>query len=131
MKSSNRKAATIYDIAKETGYTAATVSRALNDKGQVSVKVRELIINKAREMDYSPNPAAKSLKTRKTNQIMLSIPHMSNAFYFDMIDSIQSIARYNNYSLLLNYTQDSEIEEIRTLKKLSESLIDGLIIWLI
>ena len=43
---------TIYDIAKATGHTAPTVSKALNGLGTLSEKTRKYIVDTAKEMGY-------------------------------------------------------------------------------
>lgn len=60
---------TIYDIAKATGYSAPTVSKALNGLGTLSVKTRERIIKTAKDMGYTPNISARTLSTKKSNLI--------------------------------------------------------------
>ena len=57
---------TIYDIANATGVSAPTVSKALNGTGHISVKTRDYILSKAREMGYEPNSAARTLATKRT-----------------------------------------------------------------
>ena len=60
---------TIYDVAKKTGFSAPTVSRALNGIGNLSEKTRDLIILEAKQMGYKPNSAARALTTKKSNII--------------------------------------------------------------
>jgi DNA-binding LacI/PurR family transcriptional regulator len=57
---------TIYDIARKTGLSPATVSKALNDYHGVSVKSRELVALSAKEMGYTPNTSARTLITKKS-----------------------------------------------------------------
>jgi DNA-binding LacI/PurR family transcriptional regulator len=123
-----KKATTIYDIAKSTNLSAATVSRVLNGKKYVSEKTRNKVVQAAKKMNYSPNLAARSLKTKTSNQIMLSIPHLSSTFYFDLIEAVQQMTTDNNYSLLLNHTHASENEELNLLKHIKENHVDGLIL---
>ncbi|MFN7252655.1 MAG: LacI family DNA-binding transcriptional regulator [Anaerobacillus sp.] len=58
--------ATIYDIAKKTGFSITTVSRALNNYPDVSAKTKKLILDAVEEMDYYPNSIARSLTTKKS-----------------------------------------------------------------
>lgn len=60
---------TIYDIAKATGFSAPTISKALNGKGAFSDETRKLILETAKKMGYSPNVSARTLTTRKSNLI--------------------------------------------------------------
>lgn len=57
---------TIFDIAQRTGFSAPTISKALNNQTDVSEATRAKIIETARQMGYIPNQGAKSLRTRKT-----------------------------------------------------------------
>ena len=57
---------TIYDIAKATGYSAPTVSKALNGTGYLSDATRQKIIEISRAMGYEPSSIARSLATKRT-----------------------------------------------------------------
>ena len=57
---------TIYDIAAATGYSAPTVSKALNGLGSLSDVTRQKIVDKAKEMGYEPNISARTLTTKKS-----------------------------------------------------------------
>lgn len=123
-----KKATTIYDIAESTSLSAATVSRVLNGKDNISIDTREKVMEAVKKMNYYPNYAARSLKTRTTNQILLSIPHLNSAFYTDLIESVQQIAIARNYSLILNHTYGSAKEELKLLRNIKENQVDGLIL---
>lgn len=56
----------IHDIAKLSGYSAATVSRVINQRGYVSDKAREKIKSIIDQMDYVPNDVARDLSRVKT-----------------------------------------------------------------
>ena len=57
---------TIYDIAEATGYSAPTVSKALNGLGSLSEETRQKILDKASELGYEPNSIARTLTTKKS-----------------------------------------------------------------
>jgi len=57
---------TIYDIAKITGYSAPTVSKALNNQSDIGQKTKEKIMRVAKELGYIPNSSAKGLVTKKS-----------------------------------------------------------------
>jgi len=60
---------TIYDIAKATGHSAPTVSKALSGSGTLSKETRKKIIETARAMNYEPNMTARTLATKKSQII--------------------------------------------------------------
>ncbi len=57
---------TIKMIAKECGYSVATVSKALNDAPDISAETRDRIRKIASQMGYMPNAAARMLKTSRS-----------------------------------------------------------------
>ena len=57
------------DIAAACGVSASTVSKALNDLDDISEKRKAMIRQKAKEMGYLPNMAARALKTKMTHNI--------------------------------------------------------------
>jgi LacI family transcriptional regulator len=57
---------TIAELARHSGVSKGTVSRALNGYRDVSPATRERIVRLARELGYEPDAAARSLKTRRT-----------------------------------------------------------------
>ena len=57
------------DISAVCGVSVATVSKALNDHGDIADATKERIRQKAKQMGYSPNSAAKALKTSRTRNL--------------------------------------------------------------
>ena len=52
--------ATIIDVAKKCGYSKATVSRAFASPEAVSERAKARIYAAANELNYTPNPIARS-----------------------------------------------------------------------
>ena len=64
---------TIKDVAERAGVSIATVSRALNDKDDVSAPTRERVREVARSVGYAPDPTARSLVSHKTQLIAVVV----------------------------------------------------------
>ena len=64
---------TIKDVAERAGVSIATVSRALNDKSDVSGSTRERVREVARSVGYTPDPAARSLAGQKTRLVAIVV----------------------------------------------------------
>lgn len=60
---------TIYDLAKQTGFSAPTISKALNGNGKLSDETRQTILAAAKEAGYTANMAAKALSTKHSRLI--------------------------------------------------------------
>ena len=73
---------TIKDVAARAGVSIATVSRALNDKGDVNLRTREHIREVAHAIGYSADRAARSMVTQKTRLVAVFVG--DNAGYRDL-----------------------------------------------
>src|SRR3954452_17301496 len=60
---------TSHDVTREAGVSIATVSRALNDRGDVSVATRERVRKIASDLDYTVDPAARALGSQHTRLV--------------------------------------------------------------
>lgn len=65
---------TIKDIAKLAGVSKGTVDRVLHGRGKVSKRADEKIKEVLKEIDYRPNPIARSLKNSKVYKIFVLLP---------------------------------------------------------
>jgi LacI family transcriptional regulator len=119
---------TIKDIARKAGVAPSVVSRALNNKYGVKETTKELILKIAKEMDYYPNTAARSLVTRKTGTIGIMMADISEPFYSQIIKGMEYVASQMGYTLLFSNSYES-IEHNRVLQKMVfAERVDGLVI---
>ncbi|GHV71525.1 LacI family transcriptional regulator [Spirochaetia bacterium] len=99
--------ATIYDIAKKTGFSPPTVSKALNGAGTLSDKTRDLINNTAKEMGYVPNLTAWTLSTRRSRLIGIINKdiYLTNAFippiFNNILGGFKEVMETEGYDLLM------------------------------
>lgn len=76
---------TLKDLAKASGVSIGTVSRALNDKNEVSAKTSERIRQLAQELGYIPNRAGRALSAQRSiNYVGISIPSINSPFFDDL-----------------------------------------------
>ncbi len=119
---------TLKEVAKELGVSAMTVSRAINGRSNVDEKTRERILNKAKEMGYTPNLVAKSLVSQKTFTIGVVIPEISHHFFAEVISGIEKITYSNNFQLILTNSAENFKREKKALETLSSQRVDGILI---
>ena len=119
---------TLQDVAKVTGYTSNTVSRALKNKPDISVQTREYIQKVAREMGYVRNYIASSLRSGRTKTIAMIAGNMSNPFYAILADLLQREAFRLGYSLMILCAQDEPEMEVSVLKMALSRQVDGVLI---
>lgn len=119
-------AATIKDIAKETGLGLATISSYLNG-GNVREKNRIKIERAIDELDYEVNETARSLKTNKSKIIGVIIPELSNLFVTEIISIIEDILRASGYATLVCDCRTDPLIEKELADFLYKKRVDGLI----
>lgn len=84
---------TLKDLAKACGVSVGTVSRALNEKNEVSAKTSERIRKLAQELGYIPNRAGRALSAQKNvNLIGVLLPSINSMFFDDIKRGIESAA---------------------------------------
>jgi LacI family repressor for deo operon, udp, cdd, tsx, nupC, and nupG len=117
----------IQQVAKLAGVSIATVSRAFAAPERLSPKTLELVRNAVRELDYTPNAQARSLRTERTMLVVALVPDISNPFFSGVIRGVESVAKAHGYSVLLGDTQYSVDNEQRYGDMVSSRLVDGLL----
>ena len=119
---------TIKDIAREAGVSAQTVSRAINNKGEILAQTRERILQVAERLGYRPNSVARSLATRRTRSVGLVVPDVSNPFFAGIARGIQDVAHFAQYNTFLCNTDENIEREVSAIQSLEGQRVDGLIL---
>ncbi|MBS4176130.1 LacI family DNA-binding transcriptional regulator [Lederbergia citrea] len=110
------------DIAKKAGVSIATVSYALNGSTKITEATAEKILAIAKDLNYVPNAAARSLKKRETKIIgIFFIPDYSGGFFGQILQGIYDALRNTEYELIVCNGKNSH-------RFLPEQVIDGAIV---
>jgi LacI family transcriptional regulator len=125
---SRRRRPTIYDVARLAGVSTATVSRSLNDTGQVGEAKRIAIAAAIEQLGYRPNTIARSLVTQATQTIALLLPDITNPFYAELVTGIQLLTLERDYTMLLCTTDFDPEQEERYLRLLRAKHVDGALV---
>ena len=65
------------------GVSRATASRAINGGQRVSARAQSAVDTAVRTLGYVPNPAARSLVTRRTDSIAVVVPEPDDRVFSD------------------------------------------------
>lgn len=122
-----KKHFTIKDIARELGISTSTVSRALNDKYDVSPSTRKAVLDLASEMNFRPNPYAANLVNKKTGMIGVVVPEFINSFYPRIIIAIQNVLAQEGYNVLITQSNENPELELRNLNALEYNRVEGIL----
>jgi LacI family transcriptional regulator len=97
----------IRELAKRSGVSVGTVSRALNGYADVRPETRERIIRLARELDYTPAAAARALSTQRSHVIGVFLdtgeghPDVQHPFFHEVLGGLKDAVGRGGYDLLL------------------------------
>lgn len=118
---------TIKSIAKELGVSFSTVSKALNDDPNVKNETKQLVVDKAKELNYNYNYFAKNLRNNKSRTIGIILNDLDIPSYANIVNKIAiDLAQYNYTTLTCDsqYNLDLERKNIRTvLSRMPEAII--------
>lgn len=123
---SARSEKTIVDIAAELQLSVSTVSRALNDHPNISLKTKERVRKMARKLGYRPNAMAAGLRNNKSRTIGLIVPRISMFFPAAITTVMQNKLQEYGYNLIICQSNDSLEQEIALVNTLYSARVDGL-----
>ena len=115
---------TIKDVAARAGVSTTTVSRYLNG---ARVRQAAAIKSAVSELAFHPSHLARSLKSGSTRTVGVMVPDISNPFFADVVNGIESVTRIGQYSLLLCNTDESAQRERDVTSLLLQKRVDGIL----
>ena len=119
---------TIADVAREAGVSQQTVSRVINDKGEISHATRDHVTEVIQRLGYRPSSIARGLATRKTMTLGLVVPDIANPFFAEIVRGADQAAHEAGYSLLLGNAFEEPRREADVLYTLEEKRVDGIVL---
>ena len=118
---------TIYDVARESGVSMATVSRVLNGNSNVRQATKEKVLKVIDDLDYRPNAVARGLASKKTTTVGVIIPDVTDGYFSSLARGIDDIATMYKYNIILANSDDNPDKEASVLNTLLSKQVDGII----
>ncbi len=123
-----RPRVTLQVIAGRLGVSTATVSLALRNSPLVAEATRVRVRDLAREMGYSYNRSAASLRTDRTNILGVGFHDITNPYFAELLAAIEETAAAHGRSILLATYGEQLDRQDRALTTLKEYRPDGMIV---
>lgn len=122
--------ATIHDVAKRAGVSAATVSHVINNSRFVSAETRQKVVSAIEALRYRRDGVARSLRRSETGTIGLIISDITNPYFSDLVRGVEDAVygRRGGDNLILCNTDEDDAKERLYLDVLMEKRVDGLIV---
>jgi LacI family transcriptional regulator len=122
------RAASIYDVARESGASVFTVSAVVNKKAHVGKKLRERVEAAIEKLKYRPNLIARSLAKQQTHTIGMIVPDIVNPFFPMVVRGAEDALRQHGYNLLICNSDDDLDKEESTIELLLSKRVDGILL---
>jgi len=108
-----RKPPTVFDVARASGVSTATVSRVLTGKtGRVASETIERVRRVATSLGYTPSEIGRSLRLATTKVVVLLVPDATNDFCADVAISLEQALKGAGLSMVLaNTGEDPERQD--------------------
>ncbi len=116
------------DIARDLGIAVITVSKALRNHEDISEKTRKRVLERVRELNYTPNQAARTLVTGKTHLVGLVVPDLLHTFFAQIARTLSIDLLKRGYCLIISTSDEDPELEARTVNHLLARNLDALII---
>lgn len=117
-------AVTLKDVAEACGVSYSTVSKALKNSQLVKPKTKQMIQQKAVEMNYIPNHSARALVSKKSGTIGLIWPSVDRVAVTHLITEINLAIKSLGYVMFVS------IDDVAAAsKKFVEFGCDGIVIF--
>lgn len=122
------KKITIVDVAKKADVSLASASRALSGKGPVSEKIKEKVLQAAKELGYIADSTAQNMRRSSTHSIAVMIPDINRESIPLLVQGVEEVARKAGYSVLLYIANDDAALEKQCVEEMLSRRVDGCIL---
>jgi LacI family transcriptional regulator len=121
---------TLKDVALRAGVHPATASRALNPETRILVSedTARRVLDAAEALGYSPNPVARSLRTRRSYTVGVLIPDLNNPLFPPMVRGLEDRLAAAGYVALIANTDSDDQRERMIFDQMRARHVDGLVL---
>ncbi len=116
------------DIARDLGVSVVTVSKVLRNHEDISEATRKRVLDRVKELDYTPNLAARGLVTGKTYLVGLVVPDLLHPFFAQVAKSLSRALLKKGYCLTISTSEEDAELETHEINRLLGRRLDALVI---
>ena len=122
-----RHRTSLKDLAARLGVSIATVSRALRNSPEIGLEMQQRVKALAKELNYRPNPFARSLRREAPKIIGVVVPNLVTHFYSAVLDGIEEEASKSGYSVISTNSHEDCIAEAKAVDNFIDMHVEGII----
>jgi LacI family transcriptional regulator len=120
---------TMRDVAQEASVSIKTVSRVVNEQGEIRDETRDRVLAAIEKLGYRPSKVARALVTSRTDTIGLIFGDIANPYFSEVARGVVDTAQANQYDVFLCNTDGEPESEKRALFSLLDHNVDGAIVY--
>ncbi len=120
--------ATIYEVSKLAGVSLATVSRVMNNTGNVSEATRTAVLQAMKELNYRPNAMARSLAANRSDCVGIMVSELHGPIFGALVSSIEKELREAGKIAIFACGHSDAAKEKEGIQFLSGMKVDALIL---
>lgn len=118
----------IYDIAKLSGVSIATVSRVVNGSSRVSERTKQKVLKVMEDNDYTPNIFARGLGLDSMQTIGIVCPDVADVFVASVVSYLERDLKNYGYDCILYCSGYSNEKKKKSVETIRQKRIDALIL---
>ena len=119
---------TIEDISRHTGLSRGTVSRALNDRPDISTRTKERVLEACKQLKYRPSHAARSLATGRSYAIAVAVDDLRSIFADAFLRGVLTQAARDHYAVHVTELGADPTAAIEQLCVIANERIDSVLL---
>jgi LacI family transcriptional regulator len=119
---------TMRDIARDVGVSTITVSKVLRNHEDISEKTRKRVLDRVKELNYTPNLAARGLATGRTYLVGLVVTDLLHTYFAEVAKSLAEALLKKGYGLIISTTEEDPKLERRIVDQVLGRRLDALVI---
>jgi LacI family transcriptional regulator, repressor for deo operon, udp, cdd, tsx, nupC, and nupG len=118
----------IADVARLAGVSTATVSRVLSDPDKVRQKTHDLVTEAVRRSGYTPNSTAQKLRTRRTMNVLVVAPRLTNPVFAEILRGVDDELTRSGYGIIIGNLDNRREREARYVDLALSRQVDGILL---
>lgn len=120
--------ATLRDVAERAQVSMRTVSNVVSGYTHVSERMRTKVLAAIEELDYRPNPVARTLRTGRTGMLALVVPEIDVPYFSELARDVIEAAAEVGYRVMIDQTGHDHVRERQLLTGEDRTMLfDGLL----
>ena len=119
---------TIRDVARLSGVSLGTASKALSGSGRMRVETRQKVVQVAQEIGFHPNELAQSLHRNKSYTVGIISNDNFGRFTFPIVEALEEQLADERFAVFMSNATDDPARERQHIAALMAKRVDGFVV---